>query len=75
MLIELRGLEVYDRVATTQMTQEEYYRLLVDNRFSLLFDIKLEGQTKIAEMLSNKENNLYMSQSRLSAIIKVLEVL
>ena len=31
MLIELRGLEVYDRVATTQMTQEEYYRLLVDN--------------------------------------------
>lgn len=73
---ELRGKELYAKIALGIIEpKEEYYRLLVDYRKEILFDVRLEGQAKIAELLSNKEHSLIMNQSRLSALLKVLEVL
>jgi len=76
MTVELKGNELYDLISQGVIEpKEDYYRLLVKYSKEILFDVKLEGQTKIAELLSNKEHNLVMNQSRLSAILKVLEVL
>ena len=42
---------------------------------SIIYDVKLVGQVRVAELLSNKEHKLIMTQSRLSAILKILEAL
>lgn len=74
--MELRGQELYDLIAKGVIEpRDEYYRLLVEYRDAIIFDVKLEGQAKIAELLSNKEHSLIMNQSRLSAQLKILEVL
>lgn len=74
--MELRGQELYDLIAKGVIEpRDEYYRLLVEYKDAIIFDVKLEGQAKIAELLSNKEHSLIMNQSRLSAQLKILEVL
>ena len=76
MTIELKGKKLYDLISQGVIEpKEDYYRLLIRYSKEILYDVKLEGQTKVAELLSNKEHNLVMNQSRLSAILKVLEVL
>lgn len=73
---DLRAKELYAMIAEGVIEpKDEYYRLLVKFRKELLFDTKLEGQAKIAELLSNKEYNLIMNQSRLSSMLKLLEVI
>ena len=72
----LKGEKLYDLVANGRIEpSQDYYKLVIEHKEAILFDVKLEGQAKIAELLSNKEHKLTMSQSRLSAIIKILEVL
>lgn len=76
MLIKLQGQALYDLIAEAEIEpKQQYYKLLIQYKAEILFDVKLEGQAHIAELLSNKEHKLVMSQSRLSAIIKILEAL
>ena len=73
---ELKAQSLYDLISQGKIEpQADYYRLVVQYKAEILFDVKLEGQVKIAEKLSNKEHNLIMTHSRLSAIMKILEVL
>ncbi len=76
MEIKLKGQRLYDLIGRSKIEpSREYYKLLIQHKNEIIFDVKLEGQAKIAELLSNKEYKLVMSQSRLSSILKILEAL
>jgi len=76
MELELKSQSLYDTIVLKEIEPKvEYYKLLIMYKDSIIYDVKLVGQVRVAELLSNKEHKLIMTQSRLSAILKILEAL